>query len=89
MSEEQHSHSFCSYVKNFFNHKQPETVRETIEDLIEEANENGDDQFTYDIFLRPWGTSWDDAKAEDLPYYYHDWYLPLIEAGEPMPDSIG
>ena len=51
--------------------------------------ENGDDQFTYDMFLRPWGTSWDDAKAEDLPYYYHDWYLPLIEAGEPMPDSIG
>ena len=46
MSEEQHSHSFCSYVKNFFNHKQPETVRETIEDLIEEANENGDDQFS-------------------------------------------
>ena len=56
---------------------------------ISGSYENGDDQFTYDIFLRPWGTSWDDAKAEDLPYYYHDWYLPLIEAGEPMPDSIG
>lgn len=26
---------------------------------------------------------------EDLPYYYYDWYLPLIESGESMPDSIG
>lgn len=22
------------------------------------------------------------------PYRYSDWYLPLIDAGEPMPDSI-
>ena len=30
--------SFCSFVTNFFKHKQPETVRETIEDLIEDAD---------------------------------------------------
>lgn len=30
--------SFCSFVTSFFKHKQPETVRETIEDLIEEAD---------------------------------------------------
>ena len=51
--------------------------------------ENGDDEFTYDIYLRPWGTYWDDMYEEDLPYYYYDWYLPLIESGESMPDSIG
>ena len=51
--------------------------------------ENGDDAYTYDIYLRPWGTYWDDVTEEDLPYYYSDWYLPLIEAGEPLPDSIG
>lgn len=46
MSDDSNSHSFCSYVKTFFSRKQPETVRETIEDLIEEANENGQDQFS-------------------------------------------
>lgn len=39
-------HNFCAFVKNFFSHKQPETVRETIEDLIEEANTNGEEQFS-------------------------------------------
>ena len=51
--------------------------------------ESGEDEYTYDIYLRPWGTYWDDVTEEDLPYYYYDWYLPLIESGESMPDSIG
>lgn len=46
MSDDSNSHSFCSYVKNLFSRRQPETVRETIEDLIEEANENGEEQFS-------------------------------------------
>ena len=50
--------------------------------------ENGDDAFFYDIYLRPWGTYWDDMDAEDMPYYYDDWYLPLIGAGKSMPGSI-
>ena len=50
--------------------------------------ENRDDAFFYDIYLRPWGTYWDDMDAEDQPYYYDDWYLPLIGAGKSMPDSI-
>lgn len=50
--------------------------------------ENGDDAFFYDIYLRPWGAYWDDMDAEDQPYYYDDWYLPLIGAGKSMPDSI-
>ena len=61
------------------------------EDMIRISGfyENGDDEFTYDIYLRPWGTYWDDVDEEDLPYYYYDWYLPMIEAGEAMPDAIG
>ena len=42
--------------------------------------------YTYTICLRPWGTRWDDLAAEMLPYHYEDWYLPLIDAGEEMPD---
>lgn len=45
MTEDNHHHnSIISYFKNIFSPKQVETVRETIEDLIEEAN--GNDQFS-------------------------------------------
>lgn len=47
--------------------------------------------YEYSIYLRPWGTYWDDIAADspdDLPYYYESWYLPLIEAGESMPTAI-
>lgn len=36
------------------------------------------------FFLRPWGTLWDDIAqidSNDMPYYYYDWYLPLLEEG--------
>lgn len=47
MSEEAKSEtSFCNFVTNFFHRRQTETVRETIEDLIEEASAEGDDQFS-------------------------------------------
>ena len=49
--------------------------------------ENGGDAFHYDIYLRPWGTYWVDVDEEDLPNLYDSWYLPLIDAEEPMPDS--
>lgn len=46
MSDENQSHGFCSYLKNIFN-KGNEDVRETIEDLIEEAVDNtGKDAFS-------------------------------------------
>lgn len=44
--------------------------------------------YQYMVILRPWGTLWDDVVEDDLPYYYTDWYLPLIEAGMEMPDYI-
>ena len=51
--------------------------------------EDGDDEYHYEIYLRPWGLRWDDAGEDFLPNSYDDWYLPLIEAGKPMPDAIG
>lgn len=47
MADESNSHNnLCDFVKSFFNRRSPETVRETIEDLIEEANVNGEEQFS-------------------------------------------
>lgn len=51
--------------------------------------ENGEDAFYYEIYLRPWGTYWDDVDADSQPDTYNDWYLPMIEAGKAMPDVIG
>ncbi len=43
------------------------------------------------LCLRPWGTLWDDVAQQEpelLPYYYEDWYLPLVQAGDAMPTHI-
>lgn len=53
-------------------------------------DENG--SFKYTMYLRPWGTLWDDVAADDpddLPYSYESWYLPLVNAGKAMPDTLG
>lgn len=42
MTEENHKESIWRRFKSLFGGKQQETVRETIEDLIEEANSEGD-----------------------------------------------
>lgn len=57
---------------------------------IEGTYTTSDGSYSYLFVLRPWGTVWDDVEADspdDLPYYYYDWYLPLIEDGKPMPDT--
>lgn len=56
--------------------------------VIDGWYEKGDDSYKYELYLRPWGYLWDDVDEDSLPYYYTSWYLPLIEAGEAMPDSI-
>ena len=56
---------------------------------IEGWYESGDDEFYYEIYLRPWGTYWDDIDEDSRPNLYSSWYLPLIEAGKSMPDAIG
>ena len=45
--------------------------------------ENDTGTFYYTAYLRPWGQDWSDVQEK--PYHYEDWYLPLIENGEPMP----
>ena len=57
--------------------------------VIKGHYESGEDKFNYEIWLRPWGTYWDDVEEKDEPDYYTDWYLPLIKAGKSMPDSVG
>lgn len=55
--------------------------------LVLEGRYEGDDgSYTYAIYLRPWGTYWDDLDESYWPYYYETWYLPLIEKGESLPD---
>jgi len=46
--------------------------------------DDGEDDFWYEIYLRPWGVDWSDVLANDPdmePYYYQDWYLPMVESG--------
>jgi len=45
--------------------------------------DDGEDDFWYEIYLRPWGTDWSDmaANGEPIPYYHNDWYLPMVESG--------
>ena len=50
--------------------------------------QDGEDSYDYTIVLRPWGKLWDDVEEDLLPYYYDDWYLPLIEENAEMPDYI-
>lgn len=50
--------------------------------------ETGNGDIRYEAYLRPWGLTWDDVLSGDRPGYYNMWYLPLIEAGEPIPDYI-
>ena len=52
--------------------------------------ENSNMNVDYYFFLRQWGTVWDDVEENDLPGYYYNWYLPLIEDGEVVaPRTIG
>ena len=46
--------------------------------------DDGEDDFWYEIYLRPWGVDWTDVLENDpdmKPYYYDDWYLPMVDCG--------
>lgn len=52
---------------------------------------------SYSIFLRPWGASWEDLRTGDtvgmpyadmLPIHYDEWYLPMTQRGEEMPEAF-
>lgn len=61
--------------------------------------DNSEDSFDYEIYLRPWGTDWEDVRGADtsempyddmMPAYYDSWYLPLIKDGvTAAPDLVG
>ena len=55
--------------------------------LLSGTHDAGGERFDYRICLRPWGDRWEGAE-EHLPFRWYDWYLPRIEAGAPMPDSM-
>ena len=57
----------------------------TIQGEYEAVGKGG---FHYDIYLRPWGSRWP-GSADERPFGYESWYLPLIEAGSPMPETMG
>ena len=57
--------------------------------VIEGSYSDGENSLDYTIYIRPWGTVWDEVEDKNLPESYKDWYLPLIEAGKDMPDTIG
>lgn len=55
---------------------------------------NSANSFTANIFLKPWGATWEDVKngitdgclyKDMMPLYYEDWYLPLLEKGLTAP----
>ena len=57
------------------------------EELSLQGRHSGEEQrFDFSLCLRPWGSIW--PQEEQRPYYYESWYLPLIEAGEAMPDTM-
>ena len=52
--------------------------------VIDGQYEDGTEDFWYIINLRPWGYDWSDVEENDdlIPYYYYDWYLPMVEDGQ-------
>jgi len=61
-----------------------------------ESPENPDDSFDYYLYLRPWGTLWDDVREGDtsgclykdmMPLYHDDWYISLLNLGYEHPVS--
>ena len=44
--------------------------------------------FRATVYLRRWGQSWSSTPPEQRPFYYEDWYLPLLKQKAEMPDQI-
>lgn len=55
--------------------------------VISGYHESEEGSFVYTAYLLPWGKSWENVQQK--PFHYEDWYLPLIENQQPMPDTIG
>lgn len=55
--------------------------------VISGYHESEEGGFVYTAYLRPWGIDWEGVAEK--PYHYEDWYLPLVQKEQPMPDTIG
>ncbi len=51
------------------------------------SNPDTGESFTFEMWLRPWGVTWEDLYDMEPPYYY-DWYLPMLEKGYLMPGGL-
>ena len=49
-------------------------------------HEGDGESFQYTVYMKPWGTVWSDSPADQLPFYYEDWYLQNRRAE--MPERI-
>lgn len=54
--------------------------------VISGGAENDTGTFYYTAYLRPWGQTWEDVQEK--PYHYENWYLSMIEEGQPMPHAL-
>ncbi len=50
--------------------------------------ETEEESFDGSFYMRPWGDRWEGAPQAQLPFYFFDWYLPLLRSGKSMPDEI-
>ena len=57
--------------------------------LISEIEHDSEgEHYSATVYLRPWGDRWEEAPKNQRPFYYEDWYLPLVNSGATMPDKI-
>ena len=51
--------------------------------IYDDVRTSNDDYARYEIYLRPWGISWDDMDSSLWPFYYSDWYIGSSAKDEP------
>lgn len=60
------------------------------------SDDNPEDSFDYYIYLRPWGTLWDDVRngntegclyKDMMPLYHDNWYVSLLNMGFEHPTA--
>ncbi len=42
----------------------------------------------YGVVMSKWGKEWVENQSTYAPYHYYDYFLPLMEAGQAMPDEF-
>ncbi len=77
----------------FFFDDAPLDVEFVIDDVfnyiaVRGAYVSDDATFNYTMLLGYWGHDWSDMEEGMRPYFFDDWYLPLIESDADMPDEL-